>query len=128
MVKAQIIDFNEADGYAVTDADLVVNKLKIDGQYSSNLFFRGLSGERLNVILEHGTDRPDSDIIFCGNEEELRESGTMNALEYAFEYSNPALAVYDGSKLTPGDSYQSRRFIEPEKKIEALVAVYLLRG
>ncbi len=130
MIKPQKIDLSKADGHTVTDADLVVRRLKKDRQYTPYLLYHGFNGERLEIMLEHGTDTPDSDMIFCGNENELRESGTeatMNALAYAMDQPIPALSVYDGSKLTTGDCYQRQRFIDPTRKLDALVAVYLLQ-
>jgi hypothetical protein len=130
MIKPQTIDLSKADGYAVTDTDLIIKRLKRDRRYKPDLMYRGFNGARLHIMLEHGTDTPDSDMIFCGNEEDLRCEGIdcgRKPLPCAFNHLKPALAVYDGSKLTIGDCCQRRRFIDPERKLNALVAVYLLQ-
>jgi len=111
MVKPREIDLSKVDGYTSTDAEAIIERLERDGFYKPDLIFRGFNGEMLEIMLKHGTDSPDSDMIFCGDEEDLREGGSMNALEYAFKHSKPALAVYDGPKLTEGDCYQRKRFI-----------------
>lgn len=126
-IKPQKIDLSESDGDIATDADLVVRRLKSDGLYKPNLMYRGFNGEELKIMLEHGTDTPDSDMIYCSNENELREGGNMSALRYAYYHSNPALAVYDSSKLIDSkESYQRKRFIDSQQKLDALIAVYLL--
>ena len=126
MIKPQKIDLS-TDGDIATDADMVVERLKCDGLYKPDLMYRGFDGERLKIMLKHGTDTPDSDMIYCGDEAELRTyEEMMNALVYAYMHSNPALAIYDGSKLTSGDCPEKKRFIDPQNKLDALITVYLL--
>ena len=127
MIKPQKIDLSESEGGIVADANLVVRRLKSDGLYKPNLMYRGFNGEDLSIMLKYGTDIPDSDMIYCGDENELREGDDMSALKYAYYHSNPALAVYDGSKLTDSEeSYEKKRFIDSQQKLDALIAVYLL--
>ena len=134
MVKPQKIDLSTNGDSIDEDANMVVERLKRDGLYKPDLMYHGFDGERyiLKIMLKHGTDTPDSDMINCGDETELRTSGSeccnMNALEQAYRHSdlNPALAIYDASKLMGGDCVQRKRFIDPQNKLDALVAVYLL--
>ena len=126
MIKPQKIDLS-TDGDVATDVDIVVERLKYDGLYKPDLMYRGFDGKKLRIMLKHGTDTPNSDMIYCGDENELREGDNMSALKYAYYHSNPALAVYDGSKLTGGEeSYEKKRFIDSQQKLDALIAVYLL--
>ncbi|GEM_PF-5333676 len=130
MIKPKEIDLREADGYFKTDADLVVDRLRLDGLYNPRLMYRGFNGKRLNIMLKHGTDIPSSDMIFCCDEEKLRSTGmeeTECALDYAIKQPIPALAVYDGSRLKVSQVDNRMEFIEPSKKLDALVAVFLLK-
>ena len=130
MIKPKTLDLREADGYAVTDADLVIESLKKDRRYMHGLMYRGFDGRKLEILLKHGTDDPCFDSIFCCHEEDLNDCGiesTDNALIYANGKGVPALAVYDGSKLTMDDCTNKFRFVNPKNKLDALVAVYLLK-
>ncbi|MBI4152639.1 hypothetical protein HY495_02915 [Candidatus Woesearchaeota archaeon] len=129
-MRPKIIDLRKADGYAITDADLVVEQLRKDRKYTPDLMYRGFDGRRLEIMLQYGTDTPTSDEIYCGNEEELRNGGieeTECALAYALRHPVPALAIYDSSLLDRGQE-KDRVFMDPSKKLEALVAVYLLKA
>lgn len=128
-MRTRILDLSKADGYAVTDADLVIEKLKQDKCYKQGLVYRGFDGRKLETMLKHGTDYPKFDTIFYCTEEDLRNCGiesTENALIYASEKAIPALAVYDGTKFIE-DNSNRLRFIDTKNKKAALVAVYLLR-
>lgn len=81
--------------------DIIIQKLKRLKIYKPNLLFRGLDGDKINVIKEHGTDDPDVDMVFCSTEGELADEYGMkeSALDFASEYHVPAVAVYDGNKM-----------------------------
>ncbi len=130
MIKPKTIDLSRADGYAVTDADIVRRMLKQDGCYKKGLVFRGFDGRKLEKMLKYGTDNPNSAISYGCTEQELDDCGidsVNNALVCAGEKAIPALAVYDSLKLNM-DSYPYEfGFADPKNKLDALVAVYILR-
>ena len=131
MIEPQSINLREADGYVATEADLIVDKLKFDGLYKPNLLYRGFDGKKLKILLEHGTDTPNSDTIFCGDEGDLRREDSddgMDIIYHALLHKISALVVYDGSKLTDDSlAYQQKTFTDPKNKLEALVAIYVLQ-
>ena len=130
MAKAKALDLRKADGYAVTDADLVIASLKKDKCYMPGLMYRGFDGRKLEVLLKHGTDCPEFNNIFCCSEKDLHGCGvesTNNPLIHASDKTIPALAVYNGSKLEMDDCPDKFRFIDSKNKLDALVAVYLLK-
>ncbi len=115
----------------IEDAETVISELKNRKLYRPRLMYRGFNGNRIALVCEHGSDTPRSDLIYLGDEDDLKVSphdygGNMNALYYAFLYKKPALAVYNGDMFIIGDCAQRQRFISPAKKIEALVAVFML--
>ena len=62
----------------------------------------------------------------------IRDPGSLgNPLFDAFEYDQKGLAIYDRDKLTqgfPDAQPQEWKFRDPSKKLDALVAVYLLKN
>ena len=129
MLTARKLDLSTADGYASTEADLLVGALKEAELYKINLLYRGFDGKNLDVILEHGTDDLEVEGVYCVTEQELNEGGCegLNPFDRAIECPIPAIAVYDGDKFYDGASELDRKFINPEDKLSALVAVYLLK-
>ncbi|MBS3168912.1 hypothetical protein J4210_00365 [Candidatus Woesearchaeota archaeon] len=103
-LRPKTIHLSKAEGYAVTDADLVVEQSRKDRKYTPDLLYRGFDGRKIQVILQYGTDTPTSDEIYCSDERELRNGGmeeTRCALAYALRHPVPALAIYtNGHKFS----------------------------
>ena len=132
-VKRGTIDLNKADGYVLTEADIIIEKLKKDGIYKPNLIYRGFNGEMMITMLKTGADITNDDCgdeaIYADGEKSLRETpqSSENPLSYGIESLVPALAVYNGSKLKGVQGGKMFSFKNPKKKLEALVAVYKLK-
>lgn len=129
-MKAKTLDFRNANPYnPLAYLEAVRDELKRDGLYKEGLLYRGFSGKDINTLIREGQDT--SGELFCVRESELETAlktgdNIANVFSYAKEHENPALVVYDGSKMT-----QETRFVYrlPEKnKSEAIVAVYRLKN
>jgi len=127
MITPPIIDLNQADGYAVTPFDLVRKALKREKKYKKNLLYRGFNADNISKLLKTGQDT-DNDVVFCATEDQITDpcpDDSVNVFLYACKHANPALAVFDPQFFYQFDEY-GYIFKEPDKKLEALVAVYRL--
>jgi hypothetical protein len=127
-VKVRELDFSNADGYAVTEVDVIYDAIKEDGLGNRDLLYSGLEGENLDILLQHGTLYPDSDHIFAAgvpDEDEFGPSDTT-PLSCAWERNKPMLAVYDKTKFEDVHP-NSYKFLDSSNKLETLLAVYLLK-
>lgn len=119
------LDLSSVDGYSKTYMDIVVEDLKTRGLYHPQLCFRGFDGSVTQTVISEGTETPESDEIFCSTETLARqEIGENNPIEFAFDYDNPALAVYDGRKLIISPEEDQAKFRDLRNKLESLVVVY----
>jgi len=110
------------------EIEAVLSDLKKKKLYHENLFFNGFDGNFVHVVLEHGVRYPEFDSVLAGNEDEFRDISDPNcALSYAYYHDKPAIAVYDGRQLIPHLDGERKVFKNPKRKLDALIAVYLLR-
>jgi len=120
--KVVNLDMSKADGYALTESNIVLRANKKHG-IEGNLLYSGLEGKKLETLLKHGTLYPASKYIWAAVEPDTREPAT--ALSCAAEHRIPMIAVYEGSHFVekfPEKFY----FNNPEKKLDSLLIVYLL--
>lgn len=80
--------------------------------YRSGLLYSGFDGDHIGISFT-SQDEYVEDGIFCCNEADL--SGTtnrQNAVDFAIEYKNSAIAVYDSSRMTrvegESDAYRTQ--------------------
>lgn len=81
----------------LSQVELFIRKLKRLKIYRPNLLFRGFDGQKMSMMF---SGRSGKNIIFCSQEFDLfNENGFCeNALKYAFQYDEPAIAIYDDDK------------------------------
>jgi hypothetical protein len=126
-MRAKTIDMRRADGYTVTEFSLIKTALKKSKKYRKDLLYRGFNGDFIPKLLEEGQDSAD-EYVYCYTEEEVDGSGyDPNLFDYASKSDNPAIAVFN-SKLLIEDIPNGYTFKNPNKKLEALVAVYKLKN
>jgi len=128
MITPQIIDLNEADGYAITPFDLVKGALKKEKKYKKGLLYRGFNANNIPKLLKTGQDT-DNEVVFCAAEERIIDpcpDDSTDVFSYACNHADPALAVFDPQFFCRCDEY-AYKFKEPDKKLDALVAVYILK-
>ena len=124
-IPVRTIDMSVADGYAVTPAEVVLNAL-LSGHFGKKkLLFSGLKGTALNTLLEQGTIYPKSKYIYALEEIVVHEHESI--LTYAEKWKQPMIAVYDANCFKSWDFPGTYEFKEPNKKRDALLAVYLLK-
>lgn len=123
------LDLRPADGYAVTDFDLLkktLKKLKLD---PDKILLRGFDGSELDQILENGTEQnsenPIHRFITWKDVEETEEDGGVSIFKWADKYRNPAIAIYDLSQLEDLQ-VEYYKFISPDNKKAALLAIIIL--
>jgi len=138
-VPIHTISFEKADGYAVTEQDVLREELTKLGLYGSQFAYSAFDPAKLGLVLETGTfhsqDGGRRDDIACCVTDSLfatepgirdnEEHDLVHYLEIAAEGSSFAtFAVYDRTKLKAkpeGPPYYM--FKEPDKKLETLLAV-----
>jgi hypothetical protein len=148
-MKIKTLDMRVACERGTTEFDIVKKALKKDRKYSENLLFRGFDGDNIPQLLKEGQEQSgeseldelfgisdgeqdslDEEVLFAYTERELLEetSSKTNIFEYASRFFSPAIAVYDSKHLKreSKDVLYSYIFKKPDKKREALVAVYKL--
>jgi len=127
MGKVRNLDMTVADGYAVTEEDLVLKAVREDG-LEGDLLFSGLEGRNLRTLLRHGTLYPSSNYIYAcehpgKNDGECADFGPIDFAEK--DHEEPMLAVYDKSKFEK-EVLEKWQFIGPGKMVDSLLKVYLL--
>jgi len=149
-MKIKTIDMRTARTEGVTEFDLLKKVLKKDKKYSKNLLYRGFDGDNIPALLEgrqesnrglelydefdnlipEESDKIDEDILLAYTENEILGEVTSdsNIFAHASSFFHPAIAVFDSKclKREDKDAY-SYIFKNPNKKLEALVAVYRLK-
>ncbi len=126
-MKIKTLDMKKADGYVLTEFDLVRESLKEEGRYNPDLLYRGFNAKDIPILLETGQDNKKKN-IFCASEKQITNqysNGIANIFSYA-DFSNPAIAVFNPEFLEEQFTY-AYRFKNPNKKLEALVGVYKLK-
>ncbi len=102
-----------------------LKKLKI---YRKGLLYSGFDGSKVGQQF-HSNE--GEDVIFCSHEENLTGSYSENtahadnqsAFDFASEYKQPAIAIYDPSKMEKGLSYHEYKIKDPA----ALLAIIILK-
>jgi len=102
-----------------------LKKLKI---YKKGLLYSGFDGSRIGQ--QFHSDEAEN-VVFCSKEENLTGSYTESTLEadnqsafdFASAYKQPAIAIYDPSKMEKGDSYHKYKIKDPS----ALLAIIILK-
>jgi hypothetical protein len=123
------LDLSSADGYSITDFDLllkVIRKLKLN---SDKILLRAFSGSRVEVLLGEGNDRtfePSMTYAYTLKEIEENEKDADHPSIFQIAYENriPAIAIYDKSQMIHLTGWQYE-FAYADKK-SALLAVLLL--
>ncbi len=82
------------------EALLFIEALKKLPIYREGLLYSGFDGDHIDVSFS-SKDKYIEGGIFCCEEKELSGvTGGQSALDFAIDYKNPAIAVYDPIKLT----------------------------
>jgi hypothetical protein len=126
-MEVKNIDMSPADGYFATEWDVVREVLIKDGTYRGNLLYRGFDGDNIPRLLDTGLDT-DAKFLHGSTEKEITDPDNdeiENVFFYAGDFDNPALAVFDRDSLRE-DYPHAYAFRRPSRKLDALVAVYLL--
>lgn len=148
-MKIKTLDMRAARERGTTEFDILKKALKKDRKYRENLVYRGFDGDNIPQLLKEGQERyresesdefselldeeqgnSDEGVLFAYTEKELLEKTTSKTdiFAYASDFIHPAIAVFDSEclKREDKDAY-SYIFKNPNKKLEALVAVYRLK-
>ena len=136
VVTVRELDLSKADGYRLTNFDLLRRALKRDKKYRRDLLYRGFDGKHIPKLLKIGQDSLGK-YLSCTSEEEIKTEFPVagfdcDPFQYAFENEDgskreiPAIAVFD-SRHIHQVTYGMYQFKDPKKKLEALVAVYRLK-
>lgn len=130
VVKVRDLDLFGTNMDSVRQFDLIRIALKKDGLYEQDLLYRGFDGKNINRLLNTGQDTNDKS-IFCATEEQIInefpvDGFDFNPFDYAFDYKKPALAVFNARHFLNGDTISEYYFKDPNRKPEALVAIYRL--
>jgi|GEM_PF-2483463 len=113
-----------ANDYATEELDILVSALKHEGLYRKSLLYRGFDGRNTKRLLATGQDKPINGLN-CSTEQEMRNPDLKELADIFMytEHDHPAIAIFDPRKFTRVDGTYIYRFKEPEKKLEALIAV-----
>ena len=116
------IDLREADGYAVTEDDLIRDFLKKEKLDNGDFLFTVIDGDRVEEFQARGTYR-DNNAIYAFTADKFRMSAEeIEDLEidsYISAYDNPIVAIYKSSHFREGVSYRYE-FLKEDKKTEAV--------
>lgn len=119
---------SKADGYAVTEIDIVIEDLQRRNKYRPDLLYRGFDGDNIEKLLRDGQDT-EFTLLHGATEKEIRDPTADNNSDpcvHASQHSHPALVVFDLDHLE--EYYQfAYTFKNPANKPAALVAVYRLQ-
>lgn len=127
-VEVRELDLSNADGgYITTNFDLLRRALKRDKKYSKDLLYRGFDGKNIPKLLKTGRDSGRGKTIFAVTQDYIYNCLGIDPFEYAFDHENPAIAVFDLKHFKEDIEYINWVFKNPDKKLEALVAVYRLK-
>ena len=121
------IDMTSAT-YLGTEVRLISRALRRLGLKPRQLLYRGFDGNKLDVMLKHGTDILDHDSTFAVPFKGLMHDGDIdeNPLMYTSLFNRMALACYDLNQMAHGDAEYDYAFKNPQSKQEALIAVLKL--
>lgn len=115
-IKTITVDMSSAWNTA-SEAGLIVEALKRAGVYTPNLLYCGLNGQALknNEVRTTGE-------VFCSIESDLVPNSDMDcsAIHFAYQYKNPAIAIYDPDKTKPEHGY-SYTLLQPSALILVLI-------
>lgn len=114
-----------ADGYVLTESDLLRKALRQSRLYRKNLLYRGFSAANIQRLIENGQDRKYT-LIACAREEQI-ELDDGNVFAYARDYRKPAVAVFDSKFFELAVADYDYIFKHRHQKRDALIAVYKLR-
>jgi hypothetical protein len=122
-----VYEIDLSEGWdTVSQAEVFIKQLKKLGIYKANLRFSAFDGSKIG---ESSSSKAGHDIVFCSEESDfISPSGSKkeSCLEYALNYEDGAIAVYDGDKLedtTDEHGFYSYRIKDPS----ALVAIIKLK-
>jgi hypothetical protein len=133
------ISFEEADGYAVTEEDVLERELKNLNLYGTEFAYTAFRPELKDSVLKEGTPHADfahPDSIDCcivdspiaWGKPGIRDNYEYDLVHYLVLTSDgncAMFAVYDKSKLEEREGgHPSYRFRKPDKKLKALLAVF----
>lgn len=124
-VKVRELDMSKADGYAISENDVIYEAIRDDEIKNESLLFSGLEGENLAVLLEYGTLYPNSSYIYARDTLDNDSLTVTSPLTCAWERKRPLIAVYDKIKFKSIDGNEYV-FLDSNHKLEALLAAYLL--
>jgi hypothetical protein len=95
-VNAPIYEFDLSEAWdSESQIKLFFKRLKKLGLYKKDLLYSGFNGEKAGKQMHSDEGR---DIVFCSPESGF-SSGSENPFEYATDYEQPAIAIYDPDKL-----------------------------
>lgn len=127
------ISFKGVDGYLITEQKALQKELKRLKLYGRQFLYSSFPPNKLNLVLEKGTARaksPNPDIVFCCQVDPNGNLGIFHTEGYdlisylighAQGFPFATFAVYDRNKFD--EEFEVYKFKEPDKKIEALLAV-----
>lgn len=104
------LNISEADGYAISESDVIYKAIKEDKIKNKAILFSGLEGEGLATLLEYGTLYPNSNYIFAKDSLDTDSILITSPLKCAWERDKPMIAVYDKTKFKSIDGEMSTYF------------------
>lgn len=134
MIKKININLARISGYIEGEYDRKIRgQLKKNSLYNKNYLYSIFNGNRIKQIEETGNYRKENpDSIFALTKDELvwESEFNKNSLKHlSIQYDNPTIAIYDRSQFR--EDYEKGRyeyfFKDPDKKLEALIAIAFLR-
>ena len=96
----RIHEIDLSEGWdTVSQAEIFIEQLKKLGIYKPKLLFSAFDGSKIG---ESTSSNAGQDVVFCSEESDLFSGSggsNENSLNYALDYKEGAIAVYDGDKL-----------------------------
>ncbi len=141
--RVHFMSLAEADGYARTEQEVIIEGLKESSHFSEEFFYSALNIKGVDRLLQTGTYRvpedPDYDLIFCCHIKQRGEELVIGShyddhdLVHYLTHNNilekdAAFAIYKVNALQKEVAPDAYEFTNPEKKQEALVAVYIIEN
>jgi len=127
-MKRFTLDLSKADGYAVTEDDVIRSVFIKNGVFNNNFLFSVVDGNLINRLITKGTYRVGNK-IYAFKKDGLvihNKAGDFDLDDAMRQYENPAIAIYKASHFISTDipfEYQFKDSSNKPKALEAIVNI-----
>ena len=135
MIKTYLLDLEEHGTVGTPDEELFERLLRKENLWNIDMLYRAaiMTPKKRELLKKYGVDHPKYDSIFALRHDEIfgnRFIGDPTLFEYADTKRQRGIAIYDGKHLNKDESHISGhayRFKNPDKRLEALIALVRIR-